>query len=183
MDVQTKPLRLDCISHFQLCPPCVWMRVTVHLIFHIFSRFPHVYGCVWQFTWYFTFSAVSPMCMDACDSSPHISHFQPCLPCVWMRVIAHTIFHIFSRVPHVYGCMWQLTPYFTFSAVSPMCMDACDSSPCKNAGVCAEQWQDGRFLCDCAFSEFAGPTCETGRYRAIVSKFPRFSFFCQFVQV
>ncbi|WAR24366.1 CTP5A-like protein [Mya arenaria] len=45
--------------------------------------------------------------------------------------------------------------------VSHVCLDGCESSPCRNGGVCEEQWQDRRYTCDCAFSEYAGPTCNT----------------------
>lgn len=49
-------------------------------------------------------------------------------------------------------------------AVSPVCLDGCESKPCHNGGLCEEMWQDKQFTCDCSASEYAGPTCETGMY-------------------
>ena len=48
------------------------------------------------------------------------------------------------------------------SAVSPLCDDGCEAEPCHNGGICDELWQDKQFECDCTFSEYAGPTCNTG---------------------
>lgn len=36
----------------------------------------------------------------------------------------------------------------------------CDSSPCKNSGVCKEGWN--RFICDCTGTGFWDSTCERG---------------------
>ena len=43
-----------------------------------------------------------------------------------------------------------------------MCDDGCAENPCKNGGFCEELWEDQKFKCDCTYSEFAGPRCDTG---------------------
>lgn len=45
--------------------------------------------------------------------------------------------------------------------VSPVCEEGCADKPCKHGGLCEEHWQEKQFTCDCTFSEYAGPTCNT----------------------
>ncbi|XP_060552945.1 axotactin-like isoform X2 [Ruditapes philippinarum] len=45
--------------------------------------------------------------------------------------------------------------------VSPLCEDGCETAPCHHGGICEERWQNKQFECDCTFSEYAGPTCNT----------------------
>ncbi|KAH3733319.1 hypothetical protein DPMN_039745, partial [Dreissena polymorpha] len=79
----------------------------------------------------------------------NMSSYQTLYGCIRGLKIGDTVFHLQEEAQKTNG------------AVTAMCKDGCESSPCKNAGVCDEQWQDSRYVCDCAFSEFAGPTCET----------------------
>ena len=57
----------------------------------------------------------------------------------------------------------KLCCVFIFPVVSPLCNDGCAVEPCKHGGVCEELWQDERFKCDCSYSEYAGPRCNTGK--------------------
>ncbi|MEQ2198179.1 Neurexin-3b-beta, partial [Xenoophorus captivus] len=47
------------------------------------------------------------------------------------------------------------------SSCSKMTGKQCDSSPCKNSGVCKEGWN--RFICDCTGTGFWDSTCEKGQ--------------------
>lgn len=72
-------------------------------------------------------------------------------------------------------CTWNVSPMFDPSvhyqfldlsagSIQPACHSLgtqCDSQPCMNSGLCSEGWN--RFVCDCAATSFAGPTCGKGR--------------------
>ena len=66
-----------------------------------------------------------------------------------------------------------------------MCDDGCADNPCKNGGFCEELWGDKKFKCDCSFSEFAGPRCDTGKILRIYSYYSTMSeyIFISHIQV
>ncbi|XP_053393740.1 axotactin-like isoform X2 [Mercenaria mercenaria] len=76
-----------------------------------------------------------------------------------------------SRYPTINGCIRGLKigniifelqkAALKTTTVSPLCDDGCAAAPCHHGGICEEQWQDKQFNCDCSFSEYAGPTCNT----------------------
>jgi len=46
----------------------------------------------------------------------------------------------------------------------------CDSKPCKNNGLCLEDFSTQTYTCDCTYTSFQGEKCEDGTFSIVLYK-------------